>query len=116
MGIEEIGDMDATAQAALVATGECSAAELLEATIEGIERVNPQLNAVIIPLFDRRATRSPAAISATVRSEACLSLLKDLGAALGARPSTAAPRCCATARGCHPTTASSPPGSVAPDS
>ena len=47
--------MDATAQAAMVASGECSAAELLEATIDGIERVNPQLNAVIIPLFDRGA-------------------------------------------------------------
>jgi amidase len=58
MGIDEIGNMDATAQAAMVASGECSAGELLEATIAGIERVNPQLNAVIIPLFDRaRADR-----------------------------------------------------------
>ena len=59
MGIDEIANLDATAQAALVATGECSAAELLEATIDGIERVNPLLNAVIIPLFDRaRAGRA----------------------------------------------------------
>ena len=53
MGIEDIANLDATAQADLVASGACSAAELLEATIDGIERVNPQLNAVITPLFDR---------------------------------------------------------------
>jgi len=45
--------LDAIAQAELVRTGEVSAKELVDGAIERIERVNPQLNAVIHPLFDR---------------------------------------------------------------
>ena len=44
--------MDATDQAALVASGEVSASELLEAAIERIERIDPALNAVVIRWFD----------------------------------------------------------------
>ncbi|MFZ4584575.1 MAG: amidase [Acidimicrobiia bacterium] len=49
--------LDATAQAELVRTGEASPAELVDSAIERVERVNPQLNAVIHPQFDQaRAT------------------------------------------------------------
>jgi amidase len=49
--------LDATDQAALVAKGEASASELLEAAIERIEALDPKLNAVIIRWFDEaRAT------------------------------------------------------------
>ncbi|OBK48804.1 amidase [Mycobacterium sp. 1081908.1] len=51
--------MDATDQAALVAKGEVTPAELLEAAIERIERSNPALNAVVIEWFDH--ARSVAA-------------------------------------------------------
>jgi len=44
--------MDATDQAALVAAGQASASELLEAAIERIERIDPLLNAVVIRWFD----------------------------------------------------------------
>ncbi|MDT5108102.1 MAG: amidase [Mycobacterium sp.] len=44
--------MDATDQAALVASGEVSPSELLEAAIERIERIDPTLNAVVIRWFD----------------------------------------------------------------
>lgn len=44
--------MDATAQAELVRSGETSPSELVESAIERIERLNPELNAVITPLFD----------------------------------------------------------------
>ncbi|WP_186241602.1 amidase [Mycobacterium simulans] len=44
--------MDATDQARLVATGEVTASELLEAAIERIEQSNPALNAVVIEWFD----------------------------------------------------------------
>jgi amidase len=44
--------MDATDQAALVASGEVSPGELLEAAIERIERIDPTLNAVVIRWFD----------------------------------------------------------------
>jgi len=45
--------LDATAQAELVRSGEASPLELVEAAIGRIEKVNGELNAVIIPLYDR---------------------------------------------------------------
>ncbi|OBG30455.1 amidase [Mycobacterium alsense] len=56
---EETRWMDATDQAALVAKGEVTPGELLEAAIERIERSNPALNAVVIEWFDH--ARSVAA-------------------------------------------------------
>ncbi|MGH9270576.1 MAG: amidase, partial [Ilumatobacteraceae bacterium] len=44
--------MDATDQAALVAKGEVTPVELLEAAIERVEAANPALNAVVIEWFD----------------------------------------------------------------
>jgi len=44
--------LDATDQAALVASGEVAPSELLEAAIERIERIDPVLNAVVIRWFD----------------------------------------------------------------
>ena len=53
--------MDATDQAALVASGEVSPTELLEAAIERIEAIDPTLNAVVIRWFDhaREIAASP---------------------------------------------------------
>jgi amidase len=51
--------MDATDQAALVAKGEVTPSELLEAAIERIEQSNPSLNAVVMRWFDH--ARSVAA-------------------------------------------------------
>jgi len=60
-----IGDLallDATAQAELVRQGRVQPIELVDAAIERIERLNPILNAVITPLFDRARAQaaSPA--------------------------------------------------------
>ena len=44
--------LDANAQAQLVRDGQASPAELVDAAIERIERLDPELNAVIHPLFD----------------------------------------------------------------
>ncbi len=44
--------LDATALAGLVRRGEVTPGELLEATIERIERLNPELNAVITRMDD----------------------------------------------------------------
>ncbi|RJP33821.1 MAG: amidase [Actinobacteria bacterium] len=53
MGIaEETAWLDATAQAELVRSKEVKPIELVEAAIERIERLNPQLNAVITPMYD----------------------------------------------------------------
>jgi amidase len=48
----ELGGLDATAQAALVRKKEVKPIELVDAAIERIERVNPQINAVITPMYD----------------------------------------------------------------
>jgi amidase len=49
----ELAALDATDQAALVRTGEASPIELVEAAITRIEKLDPELNAVIWPLFER---------------------------------------------------------------
>ena len=58
---EDLARLDAVAQAELVADGEVLPIELVDAAIERIEKVNPQLNAVVTPLFEkaRAAARSP---------------------------------------------------------
>ena len=57
MSTDATAFLDATAQADLVRRGEVSAAELTEAAIERIERLNPALNAVITRMDDQaRAT------------------------------------------------------------
>jgi amidase len=53
MNLDEIAMLDGVAQAELVRRGEVSPRELVDAAIERIERLNPQLGAVIHPTFDR---------------------------------------------------------------
>ncbi|MEZ4883888.1 MAG: amidase [Chitinophagales bacterium] len=48
--------LDATAQAALIRKGEISALELVNLSIDAIEELNPQLNAVITPMYDEART------------------------------------------------------------
>ena len=57
---DELALLDATAQAELVRTGQVSAAELVTAAIERIEALNPVLNAVVTPVFDRAAEAARA--------------------------------------------------------
>lgn len=45
--------LDATAQAELIRSGEASPLELIDAAVNRIEKLNPELNAVIHPLFDK---------------------------------------------------------------
>jgi amidase len=49
----ELSTLDATAQAELVRRREVTPLQLVDAAIARIEALNPQLNAVIIPLFER---------------------------------------------------------------
>jgi amidase len=51
--VTELDRMDATAQAELVRDGNASPVELTEAAISRIEALNPGLNAVIHPLFEK---------------------------------------------------------------
>ena len=70
--------LDATAQAELVRTGAVSPAELVEAAIERVERVNPQLNAVVRDRFaDAREEAAGELPDGPFRGVPML--LKDLG-------------------------------------
>ena len=53
LSFDEYVKYDATALAELVRTGEVSAGELLETAIARAEAVNPQLNAIVTPLYDK---------------------------------------------------------------
>lgn len=83
---DDFANLDAVAQAALVRSGEASAVELVDAAIARIERVNPRLNAVIIPLFDkaRALAKSGAIPDGPLRGVPFL--LKDLICATGGAP------------------------------
>jgi amidase len=54
--------LDATAQAELVRRGEASPSELIEEAIARIEKLNPELNAVIHPLFDQARREAGGAL------------------------------------------------------
>jgi amidase len=77
--------LDATGQADLVRTGQASPTELVEAAIARIEKLNPELNAVIHPLFERaRAEAAGSLPDGPFRGVPIL--LKDLGAELAGTP------------------------------
>lgn len=57
---DELAALDATAQAELVKQKKISPRELVDAAIKRIERLNPQLNAVIHPLFEKARAQASA--------------------------------------------------------
>ena len=75
----DLSTLDATAQAELVRRGDVTPRELVAGAIERIERVNPKLNAVITPLFEKAlaAAASPQLPAGPFRGVPYL--LKDLG-------------------------------------
>lgn len=77
--------LDATEQAKLVRSGQLTAAELLDATIERIEAIDPAINAVVMRWFDHaRATVARTLPDGIFRGVPFL--LKDLVAAYAGQP------------------------------
>ena len=80
-----LADLDAVGHAELVRTGAASALELVDAAIERIETLNPQLNAVIWTRYDDARTEASAG-----RLDSPLAgvpfLLKDIGATQAGTP------------------------------
>ncbi len=74
----ELANLDATEQAELVRKKEVSPLELVDAAIARIERVNPQLNAIITPLFDKARAQARAGAIPDGRLRGVPFLLKDL--------------------------------------
>jgi amidase len=82
---EDVATLDATAQAELVRSGEVSPLELVEAAIARTEALNPELNAVIHPLFDE-AREAAAGELPDGPFRGVPFMLKDLGAAFAGQP------------------------------
>jgi amidase len=83
--MRELAGLDATAQAGLVKSGEATPTELVDAAIARIEELNPELNAVIHPLFEEgRATAAGPLPEGPFKGVPFL--LKDLGAAFAGQP------------------------------
>jgi len=80
----EYGQYDALGLAELVASGEVSAAELVEEVIARIEAVNPRLNAVIARMYER--ARSAAAAPPPGPFRGVPFLMKDLSQAVAGVP------------------------------
>jgi amidase len=71
----DLAALDATAQAELVRRGEVRPDELVQSAVERIERLNPELNAVVATWYDEALA---AALSATGPFAGVPFLLKDL--------------------------------------
>src|SRR5437660_11339319 len=56
----ELARLDGIAQAQLVRTGEASPTELVEAAVRRVEALNPELNAVITPLYEKAIASAQA--------------------------------------------------------
>lgn len=73
--------LDATAQAELIRAGKVQSTELVASAIENIEKLNPELNAVITPMFEKAleaaGKRTPGGVFSGVPF-----LMKDIGAAV----------------------------------
>ena len=77
--MNDVAFLDATAQAELVRAKQIKPEELLDGAIERIERLNPRLNAVVLPMYDQ----ARAAIAAGLPDGPFTGVpfvLKDLGA------------------------------------
>src|SRR5947207_11706242 len=59
----ELAGLDATAQAELVRRGDATPAELVGGAIESIEKLNPTLNAVVTPTFERALDEARGGVS-----------------------------------------------------
>ena len=88
MHTDELATLDATAQAELVRRRVLSPRELVDAAIARIERVNPQVNAIITPLFEQARDAAAGPLPQGPFTGVPF-LLKDLIAAYAGVPLTA---------------------------
>lgn len=84
MPTTNLAALDATAQAGLVADGSCTPIELVDAAIARIESTNPEINAVIHPLFDRARERAAGELTGPFAGVPML--VKDLDGELAGAP------------------------------
>jgi amidase len=81
---DDLAFADATHQASLVANGDASPSELVDAAIARAEALNPQLNAIIHERYEKAREEAAANPSGTFGGVPIL--IKDLGAAMAGEP------------------------------
>ena len=81
-----LATLDATGQAELVRSGEVTAAELVEAAIERIEKLDPTLNAVIHRRFERAYAEAKVADPVAKPFSGVPLVLKDAGCQQAGEP------------------------------
>jgi amidase len=88
----EVGELDLIGQADLVRRGEVTPLELVDAAIDRIESVNPQLNAVIRTVYDEARAEAATMAGSGQLARGPLAgtpfLVKDLGGAMAGVPDT----------------------------
>ena len=89
--LQELIDYDALGLAELVKSGQIGAAELLEAAIDRVAQVNPQINALVAPMYEE-ARRTVAEGATTGPFAGVPFLLKDLRALYAGVPTTSGSR------------------------
>ncbi|MDB4963895.1 MAG: nylA [Myxococcales bacterium] len=82
-----VSDLDATSCADLVRSGDATPRELVELAIARIEKHNPELGAVTIPLFEQARTEADSALPGPFRGVPIL--IKDICATVGGALHTA---------------------------
>lgn len=90
MRFDEYAAYDGLGLAELVRKGEVTAAELVEAAIEGIERFNPRLNAVVYKAYDEARATARGPLSGPFAGVPFL--IKDLGLEVKGWPRTSGSR------------------------
>ena len=83
---DDLAALDATAQAELVRRGSISPVELIDAAIGRLERLNPQVNAVIHPALERARERAAARDLPDGPFRGVPFLMKDLAGQEAGRP------------------------------
>lgn len=83
---DELAHLDATAQADLIRRGALTPLELVDAAIARLERLNPRLNAVILPALEAARARAADPHLTAGRFRGVPFLMKDLGGAEAGRP------------------------------
>src|SRR5262250_2728077 len=83
---DELATLDAAAQAELVRRREVTPHELVDAAIERLERINPQINAVILPALEEARARAALADLPRGPFHGVPFLMKDLGGPEAGRP------------------------------
>jgi len=81
----DLAYLDATAQAELVRNGDASPLELVDAAITRVEKLNPELNAVIHPLFEHARTAARGTLP-DGPFRGVPTVLKDLDGAMAGQP------------------------------